>query len=71
MLVLERLIDERIELTLPDGAKIFIMLVDVRIDARAAKIGIEAPKNVRILRDDAVRTTPKEEGDDTPAAVGY
>jgi carbon storage regulator len=54
MLILTRRIEEGI--TIGDDIKIVIL----GIDRNTVKIGIDAPKNLKILRDDAVVTTPKD-----------
>ena len=48
MLVLTRKLGESISCTLPDGNVIVLTLVEVRGDK--ARIGIEAPKSVQVLR---------------------
>ncbi len=50
MLVLSRKIAEPIIITSPDGVKITLMMVDVRGDK--ARIGIDAPREWRILREE-------------------
>ena len=48
MLALSRKIGESLILTLEDGRKIQVQVVDV--DGRRVRIGIDAPKSVRVLR---------------------
>jgi carbon storage regulator CsrA len=53
MLVVSRRVDERVVITTPGGEKLSIMVV--RIDAgssRRVRIGIDAPKGYRILREE-------------------
>jgi len=50
MLILERLVDERVVMELPDGGRITVKLK--KVGNERAKIGIEAPKNVTILREE-------------------
>lgn len=58
MLVLTRMTDERIVLTVAErlepGAKIEIVLVSAR--ERRARIGIEAPEQVEIVRAELVKS---------------
>ena len=50
MLVLKRNEDERIILTLPDGSRITVLVVS----GGSVKLGIEAPPEVRILREELI-----------------
>lgn len=52
MLVLTRKDGESIKLTCVDGTEIIIRTI--RIESHRVQIGIEAPENVQILRDDAI-----------------
>ncbi len=54
MLVLSRKVGEKIRI----GDDVTIVLVDIR--GIKARIGIEAPDDVRIVRDDAIETEPRE-----------
>lgn len=54
MLVLGRKMDERIFLTMPDGRNIAIVITEIHPDK--VRIGIEAPRDVVIVRDNAVKT---------------
>ena len=54
MLVVSRKINQTIKI----GESITVMLVEIRGDK--VRIGIEAPKNVAIVRDDAIKTEAKE-----------
>ena len=56
MLVLSRKKSERISLMLPNGEVVRIVVVDTRGDK--TRIGIEAPQNVKILRDELLPTDP-------------
>ena len=58
MLVLTRLKDEKI--VLPDVGVTFTI---VRIDAHSVRVGIEAPKDVKILRQEHLTWKNKEERD--------
>lgn len=60
MLVLTRQPSERISgpgskiiCTMPDGREIIFTLI--RLSLHTARIGIDAPKDVRVVRDDAVK----------------
>jgi carbon storage regulator len=37
-----------------------IVVVVIRVEGERVTLGIEAPREVAIVRDDAIRTTPKE-----------
>jgi carbon storage regulator CsrA len=52
MLVLTRKDGEKIKITCADGTEITVHTV--RVEPHRVHIGIEAPDNVNILRDDAV-----------------
>lgn len=54
MLVLKRSQDEQVTFELPDGQRITVKV----ITARAVKLGIEAPPEVKILRDELI--TPQQ-----------
>lgn len=56
MLVLARAVGERI-LIGPD-----IVVKIVRVEGDQVRVGIDAPREVRILRDDAKKRTPQEAG---------
>lgn len=58
MLNLERRAGQRIYLTLPDGTRGSILVVDARGKIR---LGLDFPKNVKIERDDM-----KQGGEDDP-----
>lgn len=53
MLVLSRKVDQRIQI----GAHITLVVVEISSDR--VKLGIDAPVDVQILRDDAKGVTPK------------
>jgi len=55
MLVLIRKDGEAITLTLPNGKEIFIILV--RSQKGSARIGIEAPPEIHILRSELTHTS--------------
>lgn len=59
MLVVRRGVSERV--IIGDGANQITVMV-VRIKDGQVSLGIDAPKDVPILRDDAVHTLPKEVG---------
>jgi len=48
MLVLSREVNERIIITLPDGVRITIMVIEIR--GHKTRIGFDAPKNVGVNR---------------------
>jgi len=48
VLTLSRKVNERITITHPDGTIVTLMLVEIRGDK--ARIGIDAPREVRIVR---------------------
>ncbi len=50
MLVLSRSKSERIILTLPDGSTVAIIVAS--INGNRVKLGIEAPKEVKIIREE-------------------
>lgn len=56
MLVLERKLDQRIVLTLPDGSLVTIAVVEIRSGPRGefgkVRLGIEAPTEVGIDREE-------------------
>lgn len=52
MLILTRRVSETIKIKCQDGTEIVVMLTAV-VDHGRARIGIDAPKSVSILRDDA------------------
>ena len=58
MLILKRMRDDEIYIDLPTGDKITIMVTDVGKDY--VRLGIEAPREYQIYRDDAVKREPRE-----------
>lgn len=50
MLVLSRRVGERVRIRAPDGTLLWIMLVDV--DPRKARVGIEAPRDWDVRREE-------------------
>jgi len=56
MLILSRKKEETIVVTLPDGTEISIMIVDLRGDR--VRLGIEAPKDFKILRKEIIGNEP-------------
>jgi carbon storage regulator len=66
MLVLTRKLDERILCRLPDGTEIALTVCEIA--SNSVRIGIDAPRNIPILRDDAVKQKPKEPTCDTDSA---
>lgn len=57
MLILNRKSDERIVFLLNDGRQITILVTSVR--GKNVKVGIEAPKDVLILRDELQKRRPQ------------
>ena len=53
MLVLTRKENESIEITLPDGQQLTVMVTEV--ERGRARIGIEAPTEIKILRSELVQ----------------
>lgn len=51
MLVLSRRCNEAIILTLPDGTRVKVLIVDIR-NGNIVRVGIDAPSDVLILRDE-------------------
>lgn len=54
MLVISRKLNEKLFLTMPDGRVIDIIVT--RTTATTAKLSVNAPQDVRIVRDDAKKT---------------
>lgn len=50
MLVLQVATQERVRITYADGTEIWLMVTSIR-DRGRAKLGIDAPKNVRVIRE--------------------
>jgi carbon storage regulator len=50
MLVLTRMRDEKIVITTPDGIRITLMVIAIRCDK--VRLGIEAPKDVAVHREE-------------------
>jgi carbon storage regulator CsrA len=61
MLVLSRKLDQRIILTLPDGSRITVAVVDIRggWDGKV-RIGIAAPPEVRVNREEVEMRLDRE-----------
>ncbi|WP_347242754.1 carbon storage regulator [Thermogutta sp.] len=57
MLILNRKSDERIVFLLSDGRQITILVTSVR--GKNVKVGIEAPKDVLILREELQKRRPQ------------
>jgi len=57
MLVLSRKVAERILITSPEGVQISLMMVEIRGDK--ARIGIDAPKDWKIHREEVQRAIEK------------
>lgn len=57
MLVLSRHRSESVVLVLPDGREVNVTLCDVRADK--ARIGFEAPQDVKIMRREIYRPEPR------------
>ena len=55
MLVLTRMLGEKIQLTLEDGRAIVLTLLEIR-GRRKARIGIDAPKSVGVARAELLET---------------
>ena len=51
MLVFSRNVDERVILTMPDGRRIAVMLIEIKGTNRA-RLGFDAPQDVRIHREE-------------------
>lgn len=60
MLVLSRVINERVFIDTPSG-RIDVVIVEVRGDR--VRLGFEAPRTFQIHRDNAKSLTPKERSD--------
>jgi carbon storage regulator len=60
MLVLTRKVGERIRLKLGDGTVIWVVIVD--IDRGKCRVGVEAPKEIAIFREELLEGVPH--GDD-------
>lgn len=58
VLILTRRIEETVGMTCPDGTKINVKVLGLNTDE--VRIGIDAPKDVQILRDDAKRRYAKD-----------
>ena len=58
MLVLGRKVDERLRLTLPDGSAIWVMIC--RVSGDGVRVGIEAPPDVRIEREEIITDAPQD-----------
>ncbi len=52
MLVVTRKVDGRVRLTLPDGRSIWVMVC--KISGEGVRVGIEAPPDVRIEREEII-----------------
>ena len=59
MLVLSRKRDEKILITLPDGRLVEIMVVDIQGDK--VRLGIEAPKEVPVHRQEVYEAIQKKQ----------
>ena len=57
MLVLTRKIGERLILTTEQGERIEILLIAARCDK--AKVGVEAPQSVKVMREELIQTEGK------------
>lgn len=57
MLVLSRKEHERVRLTLPDGATIWVSVE--RISYNAVRLGIAAPKSVDVVREELIQAEEK------------
>lgn len=53
MLVISRKLDERLRITLPDGRTVWAVIVE--IGEGRVRIGIDAPRDVLVMRDEVVR----------------
>ena len=53
MLIISRKEDESLRALMPDGKEIRILVT--KLQGNSVTLGIEAPKNVKILRDKTVR----------------
>ena len=60
MLVLTRRLNERIRIKLPDGRFIWLTVADA---ARGmARIGIEAPREIEVMREELIANQPGDAG---------
>ena len=58
MLILKRTLDQKIYIEVPGGDVITIMVTKIQRDG--VKLGIDAPKNYQIVRDDAKDATVRD-----------
>ena len=58
MLVVTRNVDERIRLLLPDGRAIWVMVC--RVSGDGVRVGIKAPPDVRIEREEIITDAPHD-----------
>lgn len=58
MLVVKRLVNEVVDIVLPDGVVISVMLVEA--GRKAARIGVAAPANVLVLRRELLERSRQE-----------
>lgn len=52
MLVFTRKVDDRVCITLPDGSRIWLTVVDVDSSQRRVRLGFEAPCEIEINREE-------------------
>ena len=58
MLVVTRKVDERLRLLLPDGSVIWVMIC--RVSGEGVRVGIDAPPDVRIEREEIIKDAPHD-----------
>ena len=58
MLVVTRKVDERLRLLLPDGSVIWVMIC--RVSGEGVRVGIDAPPDVRIEREEIITDAPHD-----------
>ena len=58
MLVVTRKVDGRVRLLLPDGRSIWVMVC--KISGDGVRVGIEAPPDVRIEREEIIKDAPHD-----------
>jgi carbon storage regulator CsrA len=66
MLILTRYVSEGIIFNLEDGKMIELKILDIEINnkSKQVKIGLDAPKNINIVRDELTRRISKSVSDE-------
>jgi carbon storage regulator len=62
MLVLSRKLAERIRLKLPDGSCVWLWVVD--IDRGKVRLGVDAPRDVEVMREELIPPGEQRQGAD-------